>query len=49
MSNRLLLKEGLERHGLQNYELEWWHYTFKPETHPETYFDIPVAPSSLTE
>ncbi|MDN4522167.1 M15 family metallopeptidase [Mycolicibacterium austroafricanum] len=49
LKNRLLLKEGLERHGLQNYELEWWHYTFKPETHPETYFDFPVAPSSLTE
>ncbi|WP_370499869.1 M15 family metallopeptidase [Mycolicibacterium sp. jd] len=49
LKNRLLLKEGLERHGLQNYELEWWHYTFKPETHPETYFDFPVAPLSLTE
>ncbi|WP_235733859.1 M15 family metallopeptidase [Mycolicibacterium austroafricanum] len=49
LKNRLLLKEGLERHGLQNYELDWWHYTFKPEAYPETYSDFPVAPSSLTE
>ncbi|WP_235632268.1 M15 family metallopeptidase [Mycolicibacterium rutilum] len=44
LKNRLLLKDGLERQGLQNYELEWWHFTFKPETYPETYFDFPVAP-----
>ncbi|WP_457920346.1 M15 family metallopeptidase, partial [Mycolicibacterium confluentis] len=41
LKNRLLLKEGLERQGLQNYELEWWHFTFKPEAFPDTYFDFP--------
>jgi zinc D-Ala-D-Ala dipeptidase len=30
-----------------NYENEWWHFTFKPETYPDTYFDFPVDPSSL--
>ena len=49
LKNRMLLKEGLERHGLQNYDKEWWHYTFKPETYPDTYFDFPVDPSSLTD
>jgi D-alanyl-D-alanine dipeptidase len=48
LKNRLLLKEGLEKHGLQNYPNEWWHYTFKPDTYPDTYFDFPVDPSSLS-
>jgi zinc D-Ala-D-Ala dipeptidase len=48
LKNRLLLKEGLEEHGLENYENEWWHFTFKPETYPDTYFDFPVDSSSLT-
>lgn len=47
LKNRLLLKEGLERQGLSNYEKEWWHYTLRPETYPDTYFDFPVAPESL--
>lgn len=49
LKNRLFLKEALERQGLVNYENEWWHYTFKPETYPDTYFDFPVDPASLTE
>ncbi|PQD99326.1 D-alanyl-D-alanine dipeptidase [Mycobacterium sp. EPG1] len=49
LKNRLLLKDGLERQGLQNYEYEWWHFTFKPETFPDTYFDFPVAPTSLSD
>ncbi|MGE2715038.1 M15 family metallopeptidase [Mycolicibacterium litorale] len=44
LKNRLLLKEGLEEQGLVNYENEWWHYTFKPEPYPDTYFDFPVEP-----
>ena len=48
LENRLLLKDGLEMQGLQNYENEWWHYTFKPEPYPDTYFDFPVDPSSLS-
>ncbi|MCK7624886.1 M15 family metallopeptidase [Streptomyces sp. RS10V-4] len=46
-ANRLLLKSGLERAGFVNYADEWWHYTFTPETFPDTYFDFPVARSSL--
>ncbi|WP_197376723.1 M15 family metallopeptidase [Mycolicibacterium baixiangningiae] len=44
LKNRLLLKEGLEKQGLESYESEWWHFTYKPETYPDTYFDFPVAP-----
>ncbi|KAA6223310.1 D-alanyl-D-alanine dipeptidase [Streptomyces albofaciens JCM 4342] len=42
-ANRLLLKQGLESAGFRNYDKEWWHYTFTPETFPETYFDFPVS------
>jgi D-alanyl-D-alanine dipeptidase len=48
LKNRLLLKDGLEKQGLVNYENEWWHFTFQPESYPETYFDFPVEPGSLT-
>ncbi len=47
LKNRLFLKDGLEKQGLVNYENEWWHYTFKPEAYPDTYFDFPVDPSAL--
>ena len=46
-ANRLFLKGGLERAGFVNYDKEWWHYTFTPETFPDTYFDFPVSPRSL--
>ncbi|MDF2827845.1 MAG: D-Ala-D-Ala dipeptidase vanX, Metallo peptidase family [Mycobacterium sp.] len=48
LKNRLLLKDGLEKQGLENYENEWWHFTYKPETFPDTYFDFPVTRNSLT-
>ncbi|MEU8653418.1 M15 family metallopeptidase [Streptomyces sp. NPDC048737] len=47
-ANRLLLKSTLEEQGFVNLAEEWWHYTFKPEPHPETYFDFPVSTESLT-
>ncbi|WP_407554394.1 M15 family metallopeptidase [Streptomyces sp. Pv4-95] len=46
-ANRLLLKDGLERAGFVNYASEWWHYTFTPETFPDTAFDFPVSRRSL--
>ncbi|NYV74176.1 M15 family metallopeptidase [Streptomyces sp. UH6] len=47
-ANRLLLKDTLEDLGFVNYADEWWHYTFKPELYPDTYFDFPVSKASLT-
>jgi D-alanyl-D-alanine dipeptidase len=47
-SNRLLLKSTLEALGFVNLAEEWWHYTFKPEPYPDTYFDFPVSRKSLT-
>lgn len=41
-SNRMLLKELMEKAGFVNLEQEWWHYTLKDEPYPDTYFDFPV-------
>ncbi|MCM4158570.1 peptidase M15 [Antarcticibacterium flavum] len=40
--NRLYLKSIMRKHGFVAYPQEWWHYTFKPEAFPETYFDFVV-------
>lgn len=45
--NRLLLKNTLEDLGFVNLAEEWWHYTYRPELFPDTYFDFPVARGSL--
>ncbi|MFI8853040.1 M15 family metallopeptidase [Streptomyces sp. NPDC053499] len=47
-ANRQLLKTTLEREGFTNLPEEWWHFTHKPETFPDTYFDFPVSRHSLT-
>lgn len=41
-ANRLLLKSVLEKHGFENYDKEWWHFTLKNEPYPDTFFDFPV-------
>ncbi|WP_367326022.1 M15 family metallopeptidase [Streptomyces sp. HUAS ZL42] len=46
-ANRRFLKRTLEREGLINYEKEWWHFTLAGEPFPDTYFDFPVASTSL--
>lgn len=40
--NRERLRAAMQREGFENYPLEWWHYTFKPEPTPRTAFDFPV-------
>ncbi|MFJ6727011.1 M15 family metallopeptidase [Streptomyces sp. NPDC091281] len=47
-AHRLLLKRTLEHVGFVNLAQEWWHYTLADEPHPDTYFDFPVTPTSLT-
>lgn len=41
-ANRERLRAAMRREGFENYPLEWWHYTFKPEPTPDTAFDFPV-------
>lgn len=40
--NRQRLRTAMMREGFQNYPLEWWHYTLKPEPSPDTAYDFPV-------
>ncbi|MEU9556911.1 M15 family metallopeptidase [Streptomyces fumanus] len=47
-AHRLLLKNTLEKLGFVNLAEEWWHFTYKPEAYPDTYFDFPVSARSLT-
>ncbi|MGW6616909.1 M15 family metallopeptidase [Streptomyces erythrochromogenes] len=42
-ANRQLLKRVLGEQGFVNLPEEWWHFTYKPEAYPDTYFDFPVA------
>lgn len=46
-ANRQFLKKTLTDAGFVNLAEEWWHYTFKPELFPDTYFDFPVARRSV--
>ncbi|WP_411073003.1 M15 family metallopeptidase [Streptomyces sp. cmx-4-25] len=46
-ANRQLLKGVLAEQGFVNLPEEWWHFTFKPEPFPGTFFDFPVARRSV--
>ncbi|MGC5022545.1 M15 family metallopeptidase [Micromonospora sp. DT47] len=45
--NRQLLKRLMAQGGFVNYDREWWHYRLSAEPYPDTFFDFPVARSSL--
>ncbi|MEB3309977.1 MAG: M15 family metallopeptidase [Snowella sp.] len=40
--NRLKLKTAMEKQGFKNLSEEWWHYTLKDESYPNTYFNFPI-------
>lgn len=40
--NRQRLRAAMQREGFENYPMEWWHYTFKPEPAPDVAYDFPV-------
>ena len=40
--NRLMLKAVMEKYGFRNYRKEWWHYTFRNEPFPKTYFNFTI-------
>jgi zinc D-Ala-D-Ala dipeptidase len=45
--NRLRLRHALVAQGFAPLAEEWWHFRFRAEPYPETYFDFPVARSEL--
>lgn len=46
--NRLLLRQTMERAGFTGIATEWWHFTYRREPFPGTYFDFSVSRSSIT-
>ena len=41
-ANRKLLASVMMIHGFKPLKEEWWHFSFKEEPFPETYFDFPI-------
>ncbi|MBE0455984.1 M15 family metallopeptidase [Pseudoalteromonas prydzensis] len=41
-TNRYLLKNIMMAAGFAPYSMEWWHFTYKPQAYPDTYFDFVV-------
>ncbi|MFH0825436.1 MAG: M15 family metallopeptidase [Pseudomonadota bacterium] len=41
-AHRMLLQMLMQKHGFEPYTREWWHFTLKNETFPNTYFDFSV-------
>ena len=37
MANRRYLVEVMARFGFENYDKEWWHFTYRPEPFPVSY------------
>ncbi|MGW6143268.1 M15 family metallopeptidase [Streptomyces sp. NPDC055140] len=48
-ANRDLLRDALAAQGFVNLPEEWWHFTYKPELFPDTYFDFPISRRSLSD
>ena len=45
--NRMILQNSMVRNGFEPYECEWWHFRLADEPFPDTYFNFPVATSSV--
>ena len=45
--NRMILQNSMVRNGFEPYECEWWHFRLTDEPFPDTYFNFPVATSSV--
>jgi len=41
-ANRDRLRDAMQRAGLRNYPMEWWHYTLDPEPAPKAFYDVPI-------
>lgn len=45
--HRDLLRSALAAQGFVNLPEEWWHFTYRPEAFPDTYFDFPVSVAAV--
>jgi D-alanyl-D-alanine dipeptidase len=46
-NDRLMLEHAMEDAGFTGIPEEWWHFTYRSEPYPNTYFDFPVTSESL--
>ncbi len=46
-NNRMILQRVMVRNGFEPIDVEWWHFTLKDESFPDTYFDFPVSSEYL--
>ena len=46
-NNRMMLQSVMLKHGFEPIDCEWWHFTLKDESHPDTYFEFPVTAEVL--
>jgi D-alanyl-D-alanine dipeptidase len=47
-ADRLWLERLMEGADFTGIPEEWWHFTYRHEPYPNTYFDVPVSPASLS-
>jgi D-alanyl-D-alanine dipeptidase len=47
-ADRLWLKRLMDDAGFTGIPEEWWHFTYRNEPYPSTYFNVPVSPESLS-
>lgn len=47
-ADRLWLERAMDDGGFTGIPEEWWHFTYRDEPYPDTYFDVPVARASLS-
>ena len=45
--NRMILRNAMARNGFMPFDYEWWHFTLKDESYPDTYFEFPVSSDYL--
>ena len=43
-ANRQRLLDAMSRHGFNNYDKEWWHFTLENEPYPDRIFGFPILP-----
>ncbi|MFD7511651.1 M15 family metallopeptidase [Streptomyces sp. NPDC059853] len=44
---RRVLADALDAEGFAPVSTEWWHFGYRDEPYPETYFDFPVSTGAL--
>ncbi len=41
-ANRQLLLGAMAKRGFVNYDMEWWHFTYKMSPQPDVLYDVPI-------